>query len=184
MLFLGLLFLSSLFLVIIVTIVIGQIRKPEAVKILCGKIAGLVLAFVILLGGCHGLLGPLYYRAEGGSSAIIDGNSGHPIAGARVHVQWMLTPEGLHPSGRRRLLHESHAVSDANGRFEIQPMPRRMRPFFWHLDADQPVITIEATGYPVQTETDSARRGRWSLERSSSWSGKVIRLYGTEQVER
>lgn len=84
---------------------------------------------------------------------VVDAETGQPIAGANVVVQWLRDPPSLESS--TRFYDAQEAVSDADGRFEI---PRRTHLLTAWVTA--PGLSVFSPGYVIQDEVVTPPGGR------------------------
>lgn len=97
------------------------------------------LGALVLMAGCR--TGPEQWGPFRGH--VVDAETGQPIAGAPVMVQWIRDAPSLH-SGQR-FYDAQEAVTDAEGNFEI---PRRTRVFTAFVTG--PGFSVFAPGYEMQ----------------------------------
>lgn len=104
---------------------------------------------VLCFAGCR--TGPEQWGPFHGQ--VVDAETGRPVAGAYVVVQWYRDPPSLHSATRAYDAQET--VTDAEGRFEI---PRRSRWFTAWVTA--PGLGAFAPGYSPSAEVVSPANGR------------------------
>ena len=109
----------------------------------------LLLSALLVTGGCRSGLeqwGP--FRGQ-----VVDAETGMPLSGAHVMVNWIREPPSLHFS--QWFYDAQETVTDADGRFEI---PRQTH--FVTAFVNEPGFGFFAPGYLIQSEETMPPSGR------------------------
>jgi len=113
------------------------------------RVIGWALAGVVFLSGCQS--GPEQWGPFHGQ--VVDAETGEPIAGAHVVVQWYRDPPSLESS--TRAYDGQEARTDANGRFLVARKTRWLTAW-----VKRPGVGVFAPGYVARRQKVSPPDGR------------------------
>jgi hypothetical protein len=130
-------------------------------------IAGVVISMILFLG--YSMFGhhPFFYWGEAIHGRVVDAESGEPIEGAVVLVDWKLYSGGMGHGGHRDPLFVQETVTDARGEFAFDKWGPIRRPLTGALDT-APWFVVFKSGYEHRFllnehhTNDSVRRSDWN----------------------
>ena len=96
---------------------------------------------------------PLYYRSDRLAANVVDVETGRPVEGALVVVEWEIEKPLLHGHDRRTL-HSVQVVTDRNGVFQTEAWDAKYAGVLWKMSATYPRALVLKNGYEMESASN------------------------------
>ena len=139
------------------------------------------LLVFVLLEGCGGA--PIYTAAPI-EAWVVDAETGQPIEGANVVMNWQLVVGGLDGPSNRGQLEVMETVTDKSGRFYFDGFTK-LNPMMYELRNHDPRIVIFKSGYAYQilvNQYPKAGTETPGIHRTSQHNGRSVKLKKMETI--